>query len=44
MQQEMVELIAENIFGEKWTAKHVKDVKDIIGKIVGIDPKEIGNN
>jgi len=44
MQQEMVELIAENIFGEKWTAKHVKDVKDIIGKIVGIDSKEIGNN
>ena len=44
MQDELVELIAKSIFGEKWTIKSSKDVKNIIAEIVGIDPKEIGSN
>ena len=43
MQDELVELIAKSIFGEKWSAKSSKDVKNIIAEIVGIDPKEIGS-
>ena len=43
MQDELVELIARSIFGEKWSAKSSKDVKNIIAEIVGIDPKEIGS-
>ena len=43
MQDELVELIAKSIFGEKWTIKSSKDVKNIIAEIVGIDPKEIGS-
>ena len=43
MQDELVELISKSIFGEKWSAKSSKDVKNIIAEIVGIDPKEIGS-
>ena len=43
MQDELVELIAKCIFGEKWSAISSKDVKNIIAEIVGIDPKEIGS-
>jgi hypothetical protein len=44
MQDELVALVAENIFGKNWNQKHVKDIKDIIGKIVGVDPDKIGSN
>ena len=43
-QQDLVEFISKSIFGKSWNAKSTKNVKEIIGEMLNIDPKNIGTN